>query len=65
MFKRLTFFVEEISFAVDDRVYATIVPPQDGFASLGSLLGINTNAWKTGSKLAPFDKEVSKNLNYK
>lgn len=49
---------EEISLAVDDRVYATIVPPVEGFASLGSFLNINTNIWKSGSKLAPFDKEV-------
>lgn len=52
------FISDELSFAVNDRVYATVTPPEGGFASLGSFLNVDTNRWKGGSKLAPFDKEV-------
>lgn len=54
----MTTFPDEISFAVDDRVYATIRPPSEGFSTLDTLLNIKTDKWKSGSKLAPFDKEV-------
>ncbi|KAJ8930602.1 hypothetical protein NQ314_016572 [Rhamnusium bicolor] len=50
---------DSITVSVDDKVYGTIYPPTDGFASLGPFLKLqNAERWKTGTNLAPFDKEV-------
>lgn len=48
-----------ISVSVDDKVYGNIYPPENGFASLGTTLQIqNSDRWKMGTTLAPFDKEM-------
>lgn len=53
-------FTESITLAVDDKTYGTIYPPSDGFASLSSNLQIvDAHRWRSGTKFAPFDKEVS------
>ena len=46
-----------IAFSVDDEEIGRVTPPGGGFWQLGALQG--ENIWKDGSKMAPFDQEVS------
>uniref|UniRef100_A0A6P7GA73 Beta-1,3-glucan-binding protein-like n=1 Tax=Diabrotica virgifera virgifera TaxID=50390 RepID=A0A6P7GA73_DIAVI len=48
----------EISFSVDGTVYGNIYPPARGLASLGPTLNLNTDKWKEGTLMAPFDQEM-------
>ncbi|XP_030763973.1 beta-1,3-glucan-binding protein-like [Sitophilus oryzae] len=50
---------DQITLSVDDTTYGRIFPPESGFSSLSSNLRItNANRWKSGTKMAPFDKEM-------
>lgn len=50
---------ENILLSVDDHVYGTIVPPLGGFTTEKDKLKLdNTDSWKGGSMIAPFDKEA-------
>ncbi|XP_060535348.1 beta-1,3-glucan-binding protein [Cylas formicarius] len=50
---------DSIIVGVDDKVYANIFPPENGFASLRNSLTIkHADRWQSGSKTAPFDKEM-------
>lgn len=52
-------FLENILLSVDDQVYGSIVPPLGGFATEKDRLKLDdTESWKRGSTIAPFDKEV-------
>ncbi|XP_057667244.1 uncharacterized protein LOC130900563 [Diorhabda carinulata] len=48
----------EITLSVDGRVYGTVYPPLNGFASLTQLLKLPPQKWNEGSKFAPFDQEM-------
>ncbi|XP_018335441.1 beta-1,3-glucan-binding protein [Agrilus planipennis] len=50
-----------ISVSVDGENYGNIYPPQGGFAQEANTMGIATETgerWRSGSKMAPFDKEM-------
>ncbi|XP_045462189.1 uncharacterized protein LOC123672218 [Harmonia axyridis] len=51
---------EKITLSVNDNIYGHIYPPQGGFASLESQLGLeNCDRWRNShSGMAPFDKEM-------
>ncbi|ERL92074.1 beta-1,3-glucan-binding protein [Dendroctonus ponderosae] len=50
---------DSITLSVDNMVYGTIFPPEGGFASLATNLHLkNSDKWKSGTKIAPFDKEM-------
>jgi hypothetical protein len=51
-----------LQFAVDGEEIGKITPPEGGFWEFGkysSSTGTVDNPWKYGTKMAPFDKEVS------
>jgi hypothetical protein len=51
-----------LQFAVDGEEIGKVTPPEGGFWELGmfnSSIGTGDNPWIYGSKMAPFDKEVS------
>ncbi|XP_066149676.1 beta-1,3-glucan-binding protein-like [Euwallacea fornicatus] len=51
---------DSISLKVDNVVFGSIFPPNRGFWSLASNLNLkNSERWKQGSKMAPFDKEMN------
>lgn len=51
--------LDSITATVDGIDYATIVPPDEGFAGeAANLQSAAGEMWKDGSPLAPFDKEV-------
>lgn len=51
--------------SVNGNVYARIYPPGGGFASLETDLGLkNADKLRTGTPLAPFDREVSIQSNF-
>nr|XP_023017871.1 beta-1,3-glucan-binding protein-like [Leptinotarsa decemlineata] len=55
----VTWKPDNIVLSVDGKVYGSIYPPTGGFSSLGQeLSNKNSERWKTGSVLAPFDKEM-------
>ncbi|XP_018335440.1 beta-1,3-glucan-binding protein-like [Agrilus planipennis] len=50
-----------ISVSVDGENYGNIYPPQGGFAQDANTIGIASETaerWRSGSKMAPFDKEM-------
>lgn len=49
-----------ITFKVDGQVVGSMSPPAGGFWQLSGLSG--TNPWATGSRMAPFDKNVHMNI---
>ncbi|XP_018563524.1 beta-1,3-glucan-binding protein-like [Anoplophora glabripennis] len=56
---KVTWKPESIILAVDGKTYGTIYPPSDGFVSLSSNLQIkDAHRWRSGTTLAPFDKEM-------
>lgn len=51
-----------LKFAIDDEELGRITPPEGGFwdlAEFNSTIGTADNPWKYGTKMAPFDKQVS------
>jgi N-acetylmuramoyl-L-alanine amidase CwlA len=51
-----------LKFAVDDEEIGRITPLEGGFWEVGefnSTIGTANNPWIHGTKMAPFDKEVS------
>lgn len=56
-------FAENILLTVDGQVYGTIVPPPGGFATQDSKLQLyGAEKWRSGSVMAPLDKEVYKSI---
>ncbi|XP_072397197.1 beta-1,3-glucan-binding protein-like [Diabrotica undecimpunctata] len=56
---RLEWRPDSITLSVDNKVYGKIEPPEGGFLSKASELQIrNSEDWRQGAKLAPFDKEM-------
>ena len=49
----------DLTFKVDGQVIGVISPPPGGFYNLPFFTGTRDVPWARGSKLAPFDKEVS------
>ena len=50
-------FPTGITFKVDGQVIGSVSPPTGGFWQLSGLTG--SNPWASGTKMAPFDKNVS------
>jgi len=53
---------DHLKFAVDGQEIGRVDPPEGGFWQLGefeSRTGNVDNPWVDGTKMAPFDKEVS------
>ncbi|XP_066246310.1 beta-1,3-glucan-binding protein-like [Euwallacea similis] len=51
---------DSISLSVDNTVFGSVFPPEGGFSSLATNLQLkNSERWKQGSKMAPFDKEMN------
>ena len=49
-----------MTFYVDGQQIGQVNPPSGGFWQLGGFSG--NNIWASGSKMAPFDKPVSREL---
>ncbi len=53
-------FVDNLSFYVDNELLSAVLKtPQDTVRSVAKMPANNEYFWRDGSKLAPFDKEVS------
>ncbi|XP_050300167.1 beta-1,3-glucan-binding protein-like [Anthonomus grandis grandis] len=54
---KLVWSPDSIIFYIDNEEIGTVAPPSGGFWELGLSDSGETNPWKAGSKMAPFDQE--------
>jgi hypothetical protein len=52
-------FEDYIKFSIDNVETGRVAPPNGGFWELGNFSSTLTNIWANGTKMAPFDHEVS------
>lgn len=54
------YFSDNIIFEVDSQYRKALLPHDIFDLPLWNVMGFNTTYWKTDSKIAPFNQEVSK-----